>query len=243
MITVKNLCKDFGEGDVLKDVSLELKRGTVNVIIGPSGSGKTTLLRTLNHLEIPSEGTTIVDGVTLTPEKKVLEKVRKNATMVFQGFHLFNHLSVLDNCTIAQRNVLGRTREDSEKKAYESLRKVGMAEFANRKPSQLSGGQKQRVGIARALAMDPKILLFDEPTSALDPEMVQEVLTVIRNLVSENLTMVLVTHEMELARDIADRVIFMDQGRIVEDRETNTIFSSPKEERTKAFLGQFISNK
>lgn len=241
MITIENLRKNFGEGDVLKDVSLNLKRGTVNVIIGPSGSGKTTLLRTLNHLEIPTEGTIVIDGVTLTPEKKVLEKVRRNATMVFQGFHLFNHLSVLDNCTIAQRNVLRRTKEESEQKAYESLRKVGMADYANRKPRQLSGGQKQRVGIARALAMDPKILLFDEPTSALDPEMVQEVLSVIRSLVSENLTMVLVTHEMELARDIADRVIFMDQGSVVEDRPGHTIFNSPKEERTKAFLGQFIA--
>ena len=161
--------------------------------------------------------------------------------MVFQGFHLFNHLSVLDNCTIAQRNVLKRTRQESEDKAYSALQKVGMNEFANRRPSQLSGGQKQRVGIARALAMDPKILLFDEPTSALDPEMVQEVLNVIRSLVTKNLTMVLVTHEMELARDIADRIIFMDQGNVVEDRTSNTIFTSPKEARTKAFLGQFLT--
>jgi ABC-type polar amino acid transport system ATPase subunit len=241
MISIQNLTKDFGEGAVLKNISLELKKGTVNVIIGPSGSGKTTLLRTLNHLEIPSEGSVIVDGVTLTPEKKILEQVRRNATMVFQGFHLFNHLSVLDNCTIAQRNVLKRTRQESEDKAYSALQKVGMNEFANRRPSQLSGGQKQRVGIARALAMDPKILLFDEPTSALDPEMVQEVLNVIRSLVTKNLTMVLVTHEMELARDIADRIIFMDQGNVVEDRTSNTIFTSPKEARTKAFLGQFLT--
>ncbi|MFW5913432.1 MAG: amino acid ABC transporter ATP-binding protein, partial [Bacillota bacterium] len=189
--------------------------------------------------ETPTEGVITIDGVTLTPDKRVLETVRKKATMVFQGFHLFNHLSVLDNCTIAQKSVLRRSKEASEKKAEEALRKVGMETFANRKPAQLSGGQKQRVGIARALAMDPDILLFDEPTSALDPEMVQEVLEVIRKLVSENLTMVLVTHEMGLARDIADRVIFMDKGEVVEDRTGNTLFTHPEKDRTKAFIGQF----
>ncbi|MFW6299006.1 MAG: amino acid ABC transporter ATP-binding protein [Bacillota bacterium] len=239
MITIKDLSKDFGEGPVLKDINLHFDKGTVNVIIGPSGSGKTTLLRTLNHLETPTEGVITIDGVTLTPDKRVLETVRKKATMVFQGFHLFNHLSVLDNCTIAQKSVLKRSKEVSEKKAEEALRKVGMETFANRKPAQLSGGQKQRVGIARALAMDPDILLFDEPTSALDPEMVQEVLEVIRKLVSENLTMVLVTHEMGLARDIADRVIFMDKGEVVEDRTGNTLFTDPEKDRTKAFIGQF----
>ena len=239
MITIKNLTKDFGEGAVLRDINLHFDKGTVNVIIGPSGSGKTTLLRTLNHLETPTEGVIQIDGVTLTPDKRVLEKVRKKATMVFQGFHLFNHLSVLDNCTIAQRQVLKRTKEAAQKNAYEALKKVGMASYANRRPAQLSGGQAQRVGIARALSMDPEVLLFDEPTSALDPEMVQEVLEVIRKLVSENLTMVLVTHEMGLARDIADRVIFMDKGRVIEDRRGSTLFTNPTEARTQAFIGQF----
>ena len=239
MITIKNLSKDFGEGFVLKDINLSFEKGTVNVIIGPSGSGKTTLLRTLNHLETPTEGVIEIDGVTLTPDKRVLEAVRRKATMVFQGFHLFNHLSVLDNCTIAQRNVLKRQKSSAEEKAFEALRKVGMETYANRKPAKLSGGQAQRVGIARALAMDPGVLLFDEPTSALDPEMVQEVLSVIRRLVDEELTMVLVTHEMGLARDIADRVIFMDKGEVVEDRPGSTLFTDPKKERTKAFIGQF----
>ncbi len=239
MITIKNLSKDFGEGFVLKDINLSFEKGTVNVIIGPSGSGKTTLLRTLNHLETPTEGVIEIDGVTLTPDKRVLEAVRRKATMVFQGFHLFNHLSVLDNCTIAQRNVLKRQKSSAEEKAFEALRKVGMETYANRKPAKLSGGQAQRVGIARALAMDPGVLLFDEPTSALDPEMVQEVLSVIRRLVDEDLTMVLVTHEMGLARDIADRVIFMDKGEVVEDRPGSTLFTDPKKERTKAFIGQF----
>ena len=239
MITIKNLSKDFGEGFVLKDINLSFEKGTVNVIIGPSGSGKTTLLRTLNHLETPTEGVIEIDGVTLTPDKRVLEAVRRKATMVFQGFHLFNHLSVLDNCTIAQRNVLKRQKSSAEEKAFEALRKVGMETYANRKPAKLSGGQAQRVGIARALAMDPGVLLFDEPTSALDPEMVQEVLSVIRRLVDEELTMVLVTHEMGLARDIADRVIFMDKGEVVEDRPRSALFTDPKKERTKAFIGQF----
>ncbi len=238
MITLTNIQKDFGEGNVLKNINLTFQKGSINVIIGPSGSGKSTLLRTINYLEVPTGGTIDIDGVTLSEKPKTLRHVRKEAPMVFQSFHLFNHLSVLENCTIAQRKVLKRDETTAKNKAIAMLEKVGMDAFINRKPAQLSGGQKQRVSIARALCMDPKILLFDEPTSALDPEMVDDVLHVIKNVLVDNpdLTAVLVTHEMHFAREIATRSIFMDHGEVIEDRNGAALFTNPHQARTKQFL-------
>ena len=236
MIAVEQLVKDFGEGPVLKSINTTFETGKVTVIIGPSGSGKSTLLRSLNYLETPSSGTITFKDTRLSDEPKTLGKVRQNMGMVFQSFHLFNHLSVLSNCTVAQVNVLKRDKEEAKENALNALEKVGMKAYAHRKPSQLSGGQKQRVAIARALSMNPEVMLFDEPTSALDPEMVAEVLQVIKKVAREGLTMILVTHEMQFAKDIADRVIFMDQGQIIEDRMDDLIFTEPKEERTKQFL-------
>jgi len=238
MIRLNNIEKDFGEGKVLKNINLTFQKGSINVIIGPSGSGKSTLLRTLNYLEVPTNGEVCMDDVILTEQPHILRRARKDAPMVFQSFHLFNHLSVLENCTIAQRKVLKRDEKTAKDKAVAMLEKVGMAAFINRKPAQLSGGQKQRVSIARALCMDPKILLFDEPTSALDPEMVGDVLTVIKTVLKDNpdLTAVLVTHEMHFAQEIATRSIFMDHGEVIEDRNKDDLFTNPQEARTKQFL-------
>ncbi len=242
MIKVENLYKDFGDGPVLNNITTTFESDKVTVIIGPSGSGKSTLLRTLNYLEVPSNGTVYFNDTTMNEHPKTLQNARKDIAMVFQSFNLFNHLSILENCIVAQVSVLKRDKEAAKEKAYAMLKKVHMDGFANKKPGQLSGGQKQRAAIARALSMDPKVLLLDEPTSALDPETVGEVLEVIKNLSNDGITMVLVTHEMQFANDVADRVIFMDRGKIVEDRLSNDIFISPTHERTKLFFKKLRLN-
>ncbi len=240
MISVNNVSKDFGEGLVLQPTTVTFNPGDVTVIVGPSGSGKSTLLRCLNFLEVPSSGTVTIGDLVVNESPKVLQQVRTKTAMVFQSFHLFNHLTVLENVTLALKTVLKQDKLTANKKALETLARVGMDSFAHRNVKLLSGGQKQRVAIARALAMEPDVLLFDEPTSALDPEMVYEVADVIRQISEDNITMILVTHEMHLAKEIADRVIFMDEGRIVEDREKDTLFTNPNTERAKAFLHRMV---
>ena len=243
MIDVRNVYKTFYSRhrvDALVDVSLQVEKGEVVVIIGPSGSGKSTILRCLNHLETPDRGDIIIDGISLTDSKTDINSVRAEVGMVFQSFNLFPHMTVLSNVTIAQVKVRGRPRVKSEEIAMQFLEKVGIPEKANSYPSQLSGGQQQRVAIARALAMQPKIMLFDEATSALDPEMVHEVLDVMETLCREGMTMVVVSHEMGFARKVGDRVIFMDEGRIVEMGTPDKIYDDPDHERTKAFLAQIL---
>ncbi|RLC82888.1 MAG: peptide ABC transporter ATP-binding protein [Chloroflexi bacterium] len=240
IIRIEHLYKRFGRVKALEDVSLSVKRGEVVVIIGPSGAGKSTLLRCINHLERPDRGTIIVDGIPVTDEKTNINKVRAEVGMVFQQFNLFPHLTALENITLAQRVVRKRSREEAERIAMELLEKVGIPEKANAYPAQLSGGQQQRVAIARALAMQPKIMLFDEPTSALDPEMIKEVLDVMLDLAREGMTMVVVSHEMGFVKAAADRIIFMDEGRIVEEGTVEEIFNNPKEERTKLFLSKIL---
>lgn len=237
MIELIDITKAFDGAAVLSDINLSFKQGDINVIIGPSGSGKSTLLRLINQLEQPTKGTVLFNGKNAS-EPRVLKTLRQTAPMVFQSFHLFHHLSVLKNVTIAQRKVLKRDRKTAETKAFQALEAVGMKPYAYRKPAQLSGGQKQRVAIARALAMDPKILLFDEPTSALDPEMIGEVTSVITNILKNtpDLTVILVTHEMAFAQSIATRSIFMDKGRIIEETKGNHLFTHPKHPRTQQFL-------
>jgi len=241
IIQIKHVCKSFHHGRVvaLDDVSLGVPQGQVAVIIGPSGSGKSTLLRCINHLEVPNSGTIIVDDVPLTQADNI-NKVRMEVGMVFQQFNLFPHLSVQDNVMLAQRIVRKRSRAESQKIALDLLDKVGIPEKAAAYPGQLSGGQQQRVAIARALAMQPKIMLFDEPTSALDPEMIKEVLDVMLDLASEGMTMVVVSHEMGFARNAADRVIFMDEGQIVEDTTPQLLYDAPKEQRTREFLSKIL---
>ncbi len=236
MIELKNIEKVFDDTVVLKNINVTFKKGEVTVIIGPSGSGKSTLLRTINWLEKPTQGDVYFEKERVQNQASSLETLRTQATMVFQAFHLFNHLTVLKNCTLGPIKVLKQARHVAEAYALEQLKKVGMDAYKDRLVNTLSGGQKQRVAIARALTMAPKVILFDEPTSALDIEMVQEVVETIKHVASEGLTMVLVTHEIELAKAIADRVIFMDQGEIVEDRKNTDIFTQPKMERTKQFL-------
>jgi len=243
VIDVRNVYKTFYSRhrvDALVDVSLQVERGEVVVIIGPSGSGKSTILRCLNHLETPDRGEIIIDGIPLTDSKTDINSVRAEVGMVFQSFNLFPHMTVLGNVTIAQVKVRGRSRVKSEEIAMQFLQKVGIPEKANSYPSQLSGGQQQRVAIARALAMQPKIMLFDEATSALDPEMVNEVLDVMETLCREGMTMVVVSHEMGFARKVGDRVIFMDEGRIVEMGTPDKIYDNPDHERTQAFLAQIL---
>ncbi|HDN81071.1 MAG TPA: amino acid ABC transporter ATP-binding protein [Chloroflexi bacterium] len=240
IIRIEHLYKRFGRVKALEDVSLSVKRGEVVVIIGPSGAGKSTLLRCINHLERPDRGTIIVDGIPVTDEKTNINKVRAEVGMVFQQFNLFPHLTALENITLAQRVVRKRSREEAERIAMELLEKVGIPEKAPAYPAQLSGGQQQRVAIARALAMQPKIMLFDEPTSALDPEMIKEVLDVMLDLAREGMTMVVVSHEMGFVKAAADRIIFMDEGRIVEEGTVEEIFNNPKEERTKLFLSKIL---
>ncbi len=239
MISIKNLHKKFGKLHVLKDVSAHISEKEVVVIIGPSGSGKSTLLRCINYLEQPTEGEIIVDGIPLTGEANI-NKVREEVGMVFQRFNLFPHMTVLENITLAPVKVRKMVRSEAEKIALELLEKVGLADKAHAYPEQLSGGQQQRVAIARALAMKPKVMLFDEPTSALDPEMIKEVLDVMKALANEGMTMVVVTHEMGFAREVGDRVIFMDEGRIVEEGTPDEVFLNSKEERTKAFLSKIL---
>ena len=239
-IEIKNLSKRFGDHEVLKDISLSIEHGEVVSIIGSSGSGKSTILRCINLLEEPTGGDIIVEGKSAIHE---LDKtiLRKDIGMVFQSFNLFENMNVLNNCMIGQIKVLKRSKEEARDIAINNLKSVGMERFINAKPSQLSGGQKQRVAIARALSMNPKCLLFDEPTSALDPEMVNEVLDVIKSLAKTGLTMIVVTHEMQFARDVSDRVIFVDEGLIVEEGPAKEFFAHPSKERTKDFLKRFNS--
>lgn len=239
MITIKNLHKKFENLHVLKGVSVEIKEQEVVVIIGPSGSGKSTLLRCINYLEEPTDGEIVVDGIPLTSDANI-NKVREEVGMVFQRFNLFPHMTVLDNITLAPLKVRGTSKEEAEKVAMDLLRKVGLADKAKNYPEQLSGGQQQRVAIARALAMKPKAMLFDEPTSALDPEMIKEVLDVMKALANEGMTMVVVTHEMGFAREVGDRVLFMDEGRIIEQGTPEEIFTNAKEERTRLFLSKIL---
>jgi polar amino acid transport system ATP-binding protein len=240
IIVTEHLVKRFGELVALDDVSLEVRTGEVLMIIGPSGSGKSTLLRCLNHLEPPDSGRVVVDGIELNDRKVNINKVREEIGMVFQGFELFPHLTVLQNITLAQVKVRKRSREEATRVAFDLLKKVGIPERANNYPAQLSGGQQQRVAIARALAMQPKIMLFDEPTSALDPEMINEVLDVMLDLAREGMTMVVVSHEMGFARAASNRVVFMDQGRIVEMGTPDQLFTSPQHNRTKLFLSKIL---
>ncbi|CAM3966491.1 amino acid ABC transporter ATP-binding protein [Alicyclobacillus pomorum] len=240
MISVKDLRKSFGSNEVLKGISNEIKEREVVVVIGPSGSGKSTFLRCLNGLEKATSGTIVVAGMELTNPKTDITKLRQRVGMVFQRFNLFHHLTVLDNITIGPRKVLGKSREESEALARQLLAKVGLKDKESSYPDELSGGQQQRVAIARALAMKPDVMLFDEPTSALDPEMVGEVLQVMKDLAREGMTMVVVTHEMGFAREVGDRVIFMDDGVIVEEGTPEQIFSNAKEPRTKAFLSKIL---
>lgn len=238
MIEVKGLVKSFGKLHVLKGVTETIRDNEVVCIIGPSGSGKSTFLRCLNMLEEPTDGTIVVDGVTVT--HKNINEIRKNMGMVFQNFNLFPHMTVLENVTVGPQKVLGISEKEAEERAMELLKKVGLQEKAKAFPSMLSGGQKQRVAIARALAMEPSIMLFDEPTSALDPEMVGEVLDVMKSLTHGGMTIIVVTHEMGFAREVADRVLFMDGGYIVEQGTPEEIFTAPKEERTKEFLSKVL---
>ena len=239
-IKVKNLKKSYGDLEVLKSIDLQVQEGEVVCLIGPSGSGKSTLLRCLNLLEEVTGGEVSVNEVNLTDKKTNINKVRENIGMVFQHFNLFPHLTILDNITLAPVELNKATKEQAKEKALELLKRVGLQDKASAKPEQLSGGQKQRVAIARALAMNPDIMLFDEPTSALDPEMVGEVLAVIKQLAQEGMTMVIVTHEMGFAREVADRVLFMDGGYIVEQGTPQEIFGNPQNERTKDFLNKVL---
>jgi len=241
MITVEHLSKKFGELVVLKDITIEIKTGEVISIIGPSGTGKSTFLRCLNLLDQPSGGSICIDGVNILDAKADVPKIRQKMNMVFQSFNLFSHLSVLENLTIAPIKLRGMNRQDAEQKSLELLKLVGLAEKADSYPDELSGGQKQRVAIARCLAMDPEIILFDEPTSALDPTMVSEVLSVIRRLAKEGLTMVIVTHEMDFARDVSSRVLYMDEGLIYEEGTPQQIFEDPQKEKTRAFINRVRS--
>ena len=238
-VHVSNLKKSFGKLEVLKDISMDIHEGEVVVLLGPSGSGKSTFLRCLNQLEIATEGEIIVDGNNITDKHTDINKVRENIGMVFQHFNLFPHKTVLENIMLAPVELKKMTKEQAKEKGLQLLKRVGMFDKADVYPNMLSGGQKQRVAIARALAMSPDIMLFDEPTSALDPEMVGEVLNVMKELATTGLTMIIVTHEMAFARDVADHVIFMDDGRIVEQGDPRQVFENPSEERTKQFLSRF----
>lgn len=238
MITVNNLSKVYGNLVVLKDISTKIEKGEVISIIGPSGTGKSTFLRCLNLLDHPSGGDIFVDGEDLLDKKTDVAKVRQKMNMVFQSFNLFSHLSVLENLTLAPIKLLKKSKEEAESKSLELLKLVGLAEKANNYPDELSGGQKQRVAIARCLAMEPEIILFDEPTSALDPTMVSEVLSVIKKLAKDGMTMLIVTHEMSFARDVSSRMFYMDQGVIYEEGTPQQIFDEPKKERTKSFVNR-----
>ena len=240
MIDVKNLSKSFGNHLVLNDISEHIYPGEKVVIIGPSGSGKSTFLRCLNLMEYPSSGVITFDGVETTDPKANIDKVRQHMGMVFQHFNLFPNMTILKNITLAPVRTKRMTKAQAEQKAVALLRRVGLEDKANAYPSQLSGGQKQRIAIVRALAMDPQVILFDEPTSALDPEMVGEVLSVMKELAAEGMTMVVVTHEMGFAREVSDRVMFMDEGRIVEQGKPNEIFGQPQHPRLKEFLSKVL---
>ncbi|MEM6282233.1 MAG: amino acid ABC transporter ATP-binding protein [Chloroflexota bacterium] len=240
VIECVNVNKWYGDFHVLKDVNLKVREREVVVVIGPSGSGKSTLIRCVNRLEEHQEGDIIVDGITLTNDVSNIAEIRREVGMVFQQFNLFPHLTVMENITLAQRYVRRRPRAESEENALKLLERVGIPEQARKYPGQLSGGQQQRVAIARALAMNPKIMLFDEPTSALDPEMIKEVLDVMKELAQSGMTMMVVTHEMGFAKEVADRVIFMDSGRVVEIGTPDHFFENPSHERTQLFLSQIL---
>ncbi|MDF2936826.1 MAG: glnQ2 [Paenibacillaceae bacterium] len=240
MIKVNQLHKSFGKNHVLNDVNIHIGKGEVVVVIGPSGSGKSTFLRCLNLLEVPSSGEVIFEGVNITDRKTDINILRQKMGMVFQQFNLFPHLTVLRNITMAPRKLKGLNQQDADKLAMELLRTVGLEDKANSYPAQLSGGQKQRIAIARALAMQPDVLLFDEPTSALDPEMVGEVLDVMKRLAAEGMTMVVVTHEMGFAREVGSRLIFMDKGTIAEEGLPAEVFAEPKHARTREFLSKVL---
>ncbi|MBM7604559.1 polar amino acid transport system ATP-binding protein [Metabacillus crassostreae] len=240
MIKVEDLHKSFGKLNVLKGISTNIASGEVIAIIGPSGSGKSTFLRCLNLLEQPTSGKILFDNQEITNAKTDIAKFRQNVGMVFQHFHLFPHKSVLDNLTYAPITVKGLSKQEAEKQAKELLDKVGLLEKASEFPNRLSGGQKQRVAIARALAMQPEVMLFDEPTSALDPEMVKEVLDVMKNLAMTGMTMAIVTHEMGFAKEVADRVLFLDEGKLVEDAPPTEFFSNPKTKRAQLFLEKML---
>ena len=241
MIRVEHLCKKYGDLVVLRDISIDIEKGEVISIIGPSGTGKSTFLRCLNLLDVPSGGSITVDGQNLLDAHTDVPRIRQKMNMVFQSFNLFAHLSVLDNLTIAPIKLRGASRADAERKAIDYLKLVGLAEKAGNYPDELSGGQKQRVAIARCLAMDPEIILFDEPTSALDPTMVSEVLAVIRRLARQGLTMLIVTHEMDFARDVSSRVLYMDEGSIYEQGSPRELFENPQREKTRAFINRVRS--
>jgi putative lysine transport system ATP-binding protein len=241
VIEIQHLSKSFGTHEVLKDIDFEVKKGEVVCIIGSSGSGKSTLLRCVNLLEKPSGGQIIYKGENILDDKHDIVKYRTKLGMVFQQFNLFNNMNVINNCMVGQLKVLKRTKEEAEKVARKYLNVVGMENFVNAKPRQLSGGQKQRVAIARALSMEPDVMLFDEPTSALDPEMVGEVLVVMKKLAESGLTMLIVTHEMGFAKEVADRVVFMDKGVIAEEGPPVEIFNNPKQDRTREFLKRTLA--
>ena len=240
LLKIQDLHKSFGDHEVLKGINIEIKKGEVVVIIGASGSGKSTFLRTLNLLEVPSSGKIIFEGSELCVQKSDVNKHRQKMGMVFQYFNLFEHLSVLENLCIAPIKLLKKSKEQAKKEAMELLNQVGLADKISAYPSSLSGGQKQRIAIVRALAMSPDVMLFDEPTSALDPEMVGEVLNVMKNLARSGMTMVVVTHEMGFAREVASRVLFFDKGIVAEDASPNEIFSNPKNSRLKEFLSRIL---
>ena len=239
-IHVDHLKKSFGKLEVLKDISTDICKGEVVVVIGPSGSGKSTFLRCLNRLEEVTDGTILVEGVDITNKKVNINKVRENIGMVFQHFNLFNNLNIIDNLMLAPNMLKKCSKKEAKQRALEMLKKVGLVEKAESYPSQLSGGQKQRIAIARALCMQPNIMLFDEPTSALDPEMVGEVLQVMKELAAEGMTMVIVTHEMGFAREVADRVIFMDGGYVIEEGTPQEVLANPREQRTIDFLNKVL---
>ncbi|MFQ5793892.1 MAG: amino acid ABC transporter ATP-binding protein [Candidatus Bipolaricaulia bacterium] len=242
IIICEDVHKWFGDFHVLRGITAQFKRGEKVVISGPSGSGKSTFIRTINHLEEHQRGRIVVDGIELSKDLRNIEKIRQEVGMVFQQFNLFPHLTALQNVTLGPTWVKKMTKEKAEALAQELLERVGIPEQAHKYPGQLSGGQQQRVAIARALAMQPKIMLFDEPTSALDPEMIKEVLDVMRELAQSGMTMLVVTHEMGFAREVADRLIFFDEGQIVEEAEPETFFNNPQHERTKLFLSQILQH-
>ncbi len=242
ILEVKHLVKYFGEREILKDIDFSIHKGDVVSIIGASGSGKSTMLRCINMLEVPTSGQIIYMDKSITDTDKAITLYRTKVGMVFQQFNLFNNMTVLQNCMVGPVKVLKQDKEVARKSALKYLNKVGMAQYINAKPSQLSGGQKQRIAIARALVIEPEVLLFDEPTSALDPQMVGEVLAVMRDLAKEGLTMIIVTHEMAFARDVSTRVVFMADGLIAEDAAPNELFNHPKNPRTKEFLARFTNN-
>ncbi|MEH7176987.1 amino acid ABC transporter ATP-binding protein [Neobacillus vireti] len=242
MIVFNKVNKFYGDFQVLKDINLTINQGEVVVVIGPSGSGKSTLLRCINHLETITDGTLTVNGISVGDKKTDINKLRRNIGMVFQHFYLYPHKTVLENITLAPMKVLGQSEKEAKETARHYLEKVGILDKAESYPSQLSGGQQQRVAIARGLAMKPEIMLFDEPTSALDPEMIGEVLDVMKTLAREGMTMVVVTHEMGFAREVADRIVFIDAGRILEDAVPAEFYENPREERARLFLSRILNH-